>query len=105
MIPCTTLTSAMLPRRKKTRGGGAKRARYTANPAKNKILEVQVASECPEENPQCTDMKTVRLFVVDRQQVWMCLDELEWAVSYVYKQFVLKGVPFVSPDSVGPTNV
>ena len=40
--------------------------------------------------------------MVDRKQVWLDGDDVEWALRVLYMQFVLKGVPVVSPDDAGP---
>ena len=49
-----------------------------------------------------TSTRTIQLYVVDRKQVWLDLDDVEWALRFLYMQFVLKGVPVVSPDDAGP---
>ena len=56
----------------------------------------------PEEDPTSTSTRTIQLYVVDRKQVWLDLDDVEWALRVLYMQFVLKGVPVVSPDDTGP---
>ena len=56
----------------------------------------------PEEDPMSTSTRTIQLYVVDRKQVWLDLDDVEWALRVLYMQFVLKGVPVVSPDDTGP---
>ena len=33
----------------------------------------------------------LRLFIVDRKQVWLCIDDVEWAWRYMYVQNMLKG--------------
>ena len=50
-----------------------------------------------------TSTRTIQLYVVDRKQVWLDLDDVEWALRFLYMQFVLKGVPVVSPDDAGPS--
>ena len=49
-----------------------------------------------------TSTRTIQLYVVDRKQVWLDLDDVEWALRFLHMQFVLKGVPVVSPDDAGP---
>ena len=91
----------------RSRGGGyidpnSKRARYQKNKAKNRLLTVTVPAVAPEQDPMSTSTRTIKLYVVDRKQVWLDLDDVEWALRVLYMQFVLKGVPVVSPDDAGP---
>ena len=92
----------------RSRGGGewdriSKRARYTQNAAKNKVVTVTVPAVSPEEDPMSTSTRTIHLYVVDRKQVWLDIDDVEWALRFLHMQFVLKGVPVVSPDDAGPS--
>ena len=48
-----------------------------------------------------TSTRAIELYVVDRKQLWLDLDDLEWALRFMYMQFVLKLVPVVSPDGTG----
>ena len=80
----------------------AKRARYSKNHAKNRMLTVSVPAISPEGDSTSTETITVLLYVVDRKQVWLDIDDVEWALRFLYMQFVLKGVPVVSPDDAGP---
>ena len=89
----------------RSRGFGyidSKRARYQKNKAKNRLLTVTVPAVAPEQDPMSTSTRTIQLYVVDRKQVWLDLDDVEWALRVLYMQFVLKGVPVVSPDDAGP---
>ena len=80
----------------------SKRARYQKNKAKNRLLTVTVPAVAPAQDPMSTSTRTIKLYVVDRKQVWLDLDDVEWALRVLYMQFVLKGVPVVSPDDAGP---
>ena len=89
----------------RSRGGGyndSKRARYQKNKAKNRLVTVIVPAVSPEEDPMSTSTRTIQLYVVDRKQVWLDIDDVEWALRFLHMQFVLKGVPVVSPDDAGP---
>ena len=44
----------------------------------------------------------VSLYIVDRQQVWIDTDNVDWAVRYLYVQNLLKGVALVDPADAGP---
>ena len=67
------------------------RVRYYKNRAKNCIVTVNVASRCPEIDPTCTQMRPVKLFITDRKIVWMSIDDVGWAISYLFDQHHLKG--------------
>ena len=86
----------------KTPGDGVKRARYYNNRAKGTIATVKVPARCPEEDPKCTDSRTIKLFIQDRRQDWIALDDAEWAVKYLHVQNVLEGAPLIDPESAGP---
>ena len=57
---------------------------------------------CPEEDPGCRDFREVRLYVKDRNTIWLHIDDVEWAVRFLFMQSHLKGVPLVTDDSPGP---
>ena len=78
------------------------RARYYKNRARNCIVTVNMASRCPEVDPHCTQMRAVKLFIVDRLTIWLSIDDVAWAVRYLFDQHHLKGVPLVADDDAGP---
>ena len=79
------------------------RTRYYVNKAKNCIVTVNVQSRPREIDPTCTQMRAVKLYIVDRKTVWLSLDDVAWAVKYLFDQFRLKGVPVVDDDDAGPS--
>ena len=78
---------------------GRKRKRSSRNPARDSIATFDMPVRCPEEDPHCTDVRQIRLYVVDRSVVWLHMNDLEWAMRYLYVQNLLKGVPLVPDDS------
>ena len=50
-------------------------------------------AQCPEENPNCTEVRKIRLYIEDRQQIWLDLEDVVWAVRYLYIQNLLNGGP------------
>ena len=50
-------------------------------------------------------MRPVKLFIIDRKTVWLSIDDVAWAVRYLYEQAHLKGVPVVVDDDAGPGGV
>ena len=86
----------------KTRGRGVKRARYYKNHSRKRCVSIDWPTRCPEEDPSCGEHRKITLYIEDRLQVWLALDDVEWAVRYLYVQNMLKGVPLISEDSTGP---
>ena len=66
------------------------------------IATFDMPVRCPEEDPECTEVRQVRLYVVDRKVVWLHIDDVGWAVGYLYVHNILKGFPLVLDDSIGP---
>ena len=81
---------------------GQKRKRASRNLALDSIATFDMLVRCPEKGPHCTEVRQIRLYVVDRSVVWLHMDDVEWAVRYLYVQNLLKGVPLVPDDSTGP---
>ena len=87
-----------------TRGrGDNKRARYHKNHAKHKLLDIDFPRHPPELVKDGKDKRSVRIYIIDRKQVWLQIDDVPWAMKYLYVQNMLKGVPLVAPDSEGPS--
>ena len=85
-----------------TKRQGQKRMRYYTNHARGTVQTVSMPVRCPEEDPGCKDFRKVRLYVQDRKTVWLHIDDVEWAVRFLFVQSQLKGVPVVDEDSTGP---
>lgn len=83
-------------------GGKSKRARLSKNPAKNKVVSYKLHSHPPELGVEENVERRIQLYIKDRKQIWLHINDLDWAVRYLYLQDFLKGVPRVSPDSIGP---
>ena len=81
---------------------GQKRMRYLTNPVKDSVVTFAMPVRCPEEDPDCTAVRNIKLYIVDRKTIWLHIDDVEWAVRYLYVQNFLKGVPLVPDDSSGP---
>ena len=86
---------AAVPYMRETHDG--KRARYV-----KRFRQALVLFCMPELCPELCPVRTIRLWIVDRQQIWLHMDDVEWAVKYLFVQNQLKGVPFVHDDSTGP---
>ena len=88
----------------KTRGRGQKRTRYYKNHVSKQVVILSMPARCPEEAPNCTEVRNIRLYIEDRRQVWLDLADVEWAVRFLYVQNLLKGVPLIPEDSTGPAS-
>ena len=78
---------------------GRARLRYPKqNKAKNRLVTVTVPAVSPEEDPMSTSTRTIQLYLVDFQQVWLDIDDVEWALRYLHMQFVR-----VTIDDAGPS--
>ena len=84
------------------KANGGIRARYYRNRAKNCIVTVNMPSRCPEIDPNCKQMRPVKLFIENRLTVWLSLDDVPWAIKYFFQQNQLKGVPVVDDGDAGP---
>jgi hypothetical protein len=85
------------------RGGGCGvKRRCRKNDAKRRIIDVDIPMHPPEVVAHCMEKRCIQLFIVDRRQVWLRLDDVPWAVKYLYIRNLVKGVPLVPPDSQGP---
>ena len=40
---------------------------------------------------------------VDHETVWLSIDDVDWAIKYLYVQYMLKTVPVVLLDDPGPS--
>ena len=57
---------------------------------------------CPEADHTCTEFREVKLYVKDRDTIFLHIDDVEWAVKYLFAQSELKGETLVNEDSTGP---
>jgi len=79
------------------------RKRYPKVPtSKRRIVTVDLPEEPPELGGGSSATKSVQLLIVDRRQIWLRLDDVPWAIKYLYTQHMFKGVPLVPDDSEGP---
>ena len=71
-------------------------------PGTGRILKIEMPKKCPDAFPDCAEKCIVTVFVHDKRTVWLHIDDVNWAIQYMYAQNVLKGVAHVPSDSVGP---
>ena len=78
------------------------RKRYAKNKAKTKIVYAKVRELTPEEDPNGTEKRRICLFIDDRKTIWLDIEDVPWAIRFLYVQNMLKGVPLVQDESTGP---
>lgn len=83
-----------------TRDRGVKRRHIKAG---GKVLNIEFPLECPEASPKCKEKRVARVYVEHKSRIWLHLDDVDWALKYMYAQYVLQGVAYVSPDDAGPS--
>merc|ERR1712187_227081 len=86
----------------KTKSQEKKRKYYYMNHARNTTISVAMPARCPEEDPGSTQVRSIRLYIENRKTIWLHIDDVEWAVRYLFVQNHLQGVPLVSDESPGP---
>ena len=69
---------------------------------KNQVVTVKMAADPPEVDADASATRFVNLLVIDRKQIWLSIDDVDWAIRWLYMQNLLKGVPLVPPNSQGP---
>ena len=85
-----------------TRDRGQKRNRYFANHCKGKVIQIKMPAIAPEKDPTCKAQRIVSLYCEDRKQLWLNVDDAEWAMKYLHHQLESKGVPAVADNDPGP---
>ena len=86
----------------KVSGRGSNRQRYYRNVAKGTIFYTNVPECTAEEDPTQREQRRIALYILDRRTIWLDLDDVAWAVRFLYVQNMLKGVPVVQADDDGP---
>ena len=77
------------------------RNRYYLSNCKGKVLAVSMPERARETGMDGGD-RMVRLYCEDRNKIWLCTKDADWALQYLRDQLSLKGVVRVAPDDRGP---
>ena len=86
----------------KIKGRGEKRVRLYHRT--KTVVTLDMPAHCPEVDPTGTERRMIKVYVEDRKQIWIALEDVEWAVRYLYIQNLLKGVSLIPDDSTGPVD-
>ena len=46
--------------------------------------------------------RKVRIYCESRRVIWLCVEDMDWALKYLRDQLQNKGVARVAPDDIGP---
>ena len=76
--------------------------RRKTNKARKTCILVDLPDRCPEVDPGGLLTRAITLYVVDRVQIWLSLNDVAWAVQYMHDQNMLKGVAAVAEEDTGP---
>ena len=83
--------------------GDAKRQRKRKIACLDRTLNVDIRTLPPEVISDCSEKRSIQLYIEERRYVWLRVEDVPWAVKYMYIQNMLKGVPFASDDPRGPS--
>ena len=87
----------------KRRRGVLSQRRSRANPRKGKIFTFNMPSLCPEAFPTNKATRRISLLMLDHQTIWLSIDDVDWAIKYLYAQYALKNVRVLADDDSGPS--
>ena len=86
----------------KVSGRGSNRQRYYRNVAKGTFFYTNVPECTAEEDPTQREQRRIALYILDRKTIWLDLNDVAWAVRFLYVQSKPWGVPEVQADDDGP---
>ena len=90
------------PPNAKRRRGAVSQRRLRINPCKGKIFTFTMPSLCPEAFPNNKATRRISLLMLDHQTIWLSIDDVDWAIKYLYAQYALKNVRVLADDDSGP---
>ena len=56
----------------------------------------------PEAYPGNKETRCISLLILDHQTIWLSIDDVDWAIKYLYAQYALKNVRALADDDSGP---
>ena len=79
--------------------------RTRANPCKGKVFKCNCSSLCPEAYPGNKETRCISLLILDHQTIWLSIDDVDWAVKYLYAQYMVKMDEVLPADHPGQHGV
>lgn len=67
---------------------------------KNVMLRVMMPREPQEKNPNSNQKKEISVWLTNQLSVWICIEDLPWAVQFMHDQYLLGGVSTVVEDGL-----
>lgn len=64
----------------------------------NTVLRLLLPERCPEQHPECKELREVPLWVKNKREIWLGLDHLKWAMEIMYHQHKLGGISAVPSE-------
>ena len=92
------------PRKKRRRGVVAERP-TRANPCKGKVFTCNCPSVPPEAFPSNKETRCISLLALDHQTIWLSIDDVDWALKYLYAQYMIKMDEVLPADGPGQHGV
>ena len=89
----------------KRRRGLVSQRRSRANPCKGKIFTFDLPSFCPGAFPNNKETRCISLLILDHQTIWLSIDDVDWAVKYLYAQYMVKMDEVLPADHPGQHGV
>ena len=80
-----------------------KRVRYTSGRTRV-IVEIPFPNDPPQVRKDDDEGRMIKLYIEDRKKIWLHVNDLSWAVRWIYAQIQLKGVEWIDPESTGPSS-
>ena len=77
------------------------RARYYAMRRKDCIVTVNLPMQCREIAPLCQKMRPAKVFIVDRRTIWLSVDDVPWAIRWLFDEQQVKGTHVMADDDAG----
>ena len=87
---------------KKRKGPSARSQRKSRRIKKRTVVMYTLPDVCPEAFPANTGTRQISCLLMDHQFVWLSLEDVDWAIKYLYAQHQLQGVHVLAPDDPGP---
>ena len=87
-------------RKSKAKTGGLHRIRKAKKRARDSIVVLDVPARSVERHPDCTERRNVSVYRHNSaRDIWLDIRDLPWAFEHMRDQYILGGVPRLSPPA------